>query len=113
MIAYKLFRVLKSGDITPLFINKKFRLPIGEWLPAESHPTKGYKYRPFWHCTSKPVAPHLTEKGRAWYKVEIEDFTEQKRPNNQGGLWYLANKMKNDMKKKMLFMFLVVFFLFR
>lgn len=77
-----------------LFINKKFRLPIGEWLPAESHPTKGYKYRPFWHCTNQPVAPHLTEKGRAWYMVEIEEFEEQKRPENQGGLWFLANRMK-------------------
>ncbi len=44
--------------------------------------------------TNQPVAPHLTEKGRAWYKVEIEDFTEQKRPENQGGLWFLANRMK-------------------
>ena len=94
MIAYKLFRVLKDGNITPLFINKKFRLPIGEWLEAESHPTKGYTYRPFWHCTSQPIAPHLSNKGRAWYKVEIEDFTEQKRPEIQGGLWFLANRMK-------------------
>ncbi len=72
MIAYKLFRVLKNGEITPLFINKKQRLPIGEWLEAESHRTKGYTYRPFWHCTHQPCAPHLTTAGRRWYKVEIE-----------------------------------------
>ena len=41
MKAYKLFRVLKSGEITPLFINKTKRLPIGEWMPAEAHRTKG------------------------------------------------------------------------
>jgi len=94
MIAYKLFRVLRDGNITPLFINNKFRLPLNEWLPAESHPTAGYKYRPFWHCTSEPNAPHLKLEGRAWYRVEIEDFTEQKRSKRQGGLWYLANKLK-------------------
>ena len=94
MIAYKLFRVLKDGNITPLFINKTFRLPIGEWLEAESHPTKGFAYRPFWHCTNSPVAPHLTEKGRAWYKIEMGDFSEQKRPENQGGMWFLANRIK-------------------
>lgn len=91
MIAYKLFRVLKDGNITPLFINKKCRLPLNEWLPAESHETKGYKYRPFWHCTNQPAAPHLSEKGRAWYKVKIGGYKIQKRPKNQGGIWYLAN----------------------
>ena len=94
MISYKLFRVLSCGEITPLFINKKQRLPIGTWLEAESHPTKGYMYRPFWHCTSHPVAPHLSLKGREWYKVEMEDFEEFKRPSNQGGLWFLAKKIK-------------------
>ena len=94
MIAYKLFRVLKSGEITPLFINKTFRLPIGSWLMAESHPTKGFKYRPYWHCTDGTVAPHLSMKNRAWYRVEIEDYTNMDRPTNQGGLWYLASKMK-------------------
>ena len=92
--AYKLFRVLKSGEITPLFINKKFRLPIGEWLEAESHPTKGYVYRPYWHCTKQPHAPHLTEKGRAWYLIEMEEFTEFQKPEHQGGTWYLANRIK-------------------
>ena len=94
MIAYKLFRVLKDGNITPLFIDKTNRLPIGEWLQAESHPTKGYTYRPFWHCTNQPVAPHLSEKGRAWYMIEMIGFIEQKRPESQGGLWYLANKIR-------------------
>lgn len=94
MKAFKLVRLLKSGEITPLFINKKFRLPIGEWLVAENHPTTGYKNRPFWHCTSETIAPHLSKKNRVWIEVEIEDFEEFDRPEHQGGLWFLANKMK-------------------
>ena len=94
MRAYKLFRLLKSGEITPLFINKTKRLPIGEWMPAEAHRTKGFAYRPGWHCTSKPEAPHLSNKGRVWYEVEIEDYKDVLRPKSQGGLWYLANEMK-------------------
>lgn len=85
---------MKSGDITPLFINKSFRIPFNEWLEAESHPTKGFKVRPYWHCTSKPNAPHLSTKNRVWVKVEIQDYEEFERPNNQGGLWFLANKIK-------------------
>ena len=94
MIAYKLVRLLKSGEITPLFINKKQRLPIGVWLDAENHPTEGYKVRPYWHCTSEMKAPHLSTVGRVWVEVEIDDFKEFDRPAHQGGLWYLANKMK-------------------
>lgn len=94
MKAYKLFRVLKDGNITPLFINKTFRLPIGEWLEAEEHPTKNYKFRPYWHCTSQPHAPHLSMKNRQWYVVEIEDYMEFNRPSSQGRLWQLAKRMK-------------------
>ena len=94
MVAYKLCRLLKNGEITPLFINKTKRLPFNEWLPAESHPTKGFTVRPFWHCTSQPVAPHLSEKGRIWVKIEIEGYEEMKRPECQGGMWYLADKIK-------------------
>lgn len=36
MIAYKLCRVLKNGEITSLFINKKKRLPIGEWFESKT-----------------------------------------------------------------------------
>ena len=94
MKAYKLFRVLKNGEITSLFINKSVRLEKGIWLEAESHPTKGYKERPFQHCTHKPEAPHLSEKSRVFLEVEMDNFTEFKRPNSQGGLWYLAGKIK-------------------
>lgn len=94
MIVYKLCRKLKSGEITSLFINKKRRLPFNEWMEAESYPTSGFAVRPYWHCTSQPVAPHLSEKNRVWVKSEIEDYEEFLRPESQGGCWYLANKIK-------------------
>lgn len=94
MIAYKLCRKLKSGDITSLFINKTRKLPYNIWLEAESIPTKGFAVRPFWHCTSQPSAPHLSMKNRVWVKVEMEEYEEFQRPSNQGGLWYLAKKIK-------------------
>ena len=94
MIAYKLFRKLKSGEITSLFINKSRKLPFNEWLNAEPYPTKGYVFRPYWHCTEKPYAPHLTERGRMWLMVEMEDYEEYNRPASQGGKWFLAKKIK-------------------
>ena len=78
--SYKLFRQLKSGEITSLFINKKERLQKGVWMEAQEFPTKGFKFRPFWHCTEKPEAPHLSEKNRVWLKVEMEDFEIFERP---------------------------------
>ena len=94
MIAYKLVRQMKSGKLSPLFINKKLRFSFNEWLIAETHPTKGYAVRHGWHCCSTSTAPHLSQKNRVWVKVEIDDYTELKRPESQGGIWYLANKMK-------------------
>lgn len=98
-VAYKLFRELKSGEITSLFINKSRRLPIGEWLESENYPTNGFAERPGWHCTAQPKAPHLkmelkSGEIRVWKKVIIENYTEFNRPENQGGLWYLAKRMK-------------------
>ena len=94
MIAYKLFRQLKDGEITSLFINKKRRLPTNEWMVAESYPTKGFAIRPYWHCTNENIAPHLSECGRVWKKIEMKDFTEFPRPQAQGGMWYLAGSIK-------------------
>lgn len=93
-IAYKLFRVKKCGDITSLFINNTKVLPLNTWIEAKGHPTPGFKFRPFWHCTEQPNAPHLSMKGRIWLKVEMEDFEELIRPENQGGKWFLAKKIK-------------------
>jgi hypothetical protein len=94
MVAYKLIRKLKNGSLSPLFINKKSRIPIGVWMDAEYHPTKGYSGRKGWHCTLKPNAPHLSEKDRVWVEVEIEDFEYYNRPESQGGTWVLAQRMK-------------------
>ena len=94
MIAYKLLRRRKNGTLGPLFINRRQIIPIGKWLKAENHPTKGYAVRPGWHTTTKPEAPHLSMRDRVWMKVEIDDYTELKRPAIQGGLWWLANRMK-------------------
>lgn len=94
MIAYKLIRKLKNGQLSPLFINKKSRIPIGIWLDAELFPTKGFSVRKGWHCTLQPYAPHLSDKNRVWVMVEVDDFEFYNRPDVQGGTWVLAQKMK-------------------
>jgi hypothetical protein len=94
MIAYKLLHKRKNGSLGPLFINRKQIIPIGEWLKSEFHPTPGYAIRPGWHTVNNPIAPHLSKKNRVWCKVEIEDFITLKRPESQGGIWYLSNKIK-------------------
>lgn len=94
MKAYKLCRQLKSGDITSLFINKSEVLKRNIWLEAKCYPTKGFKIRPFWHCTAKPKAPHLTMKNRVWVEVEIKNFEEFMRPVFQGSKWFLAKTIK-------------------
>ena len=67
-------------------------------MDAHNHPTKGFAVRPGWHCTAQPHAPHLkmrlkSGEIRVWRKVLIEDYTEEMRPENQGGMWYLAKRM--------------------
>lgn len=94
MVAYKLFKVRKDGSIGPLFINRRQRIPLDEWIPAEDHPTKGYAHRPGWHALPWPKASHLSEKGRKWYQVEIRDYEVFNRPKNQGGMWMLAEEIK-------------------
>jgi hypothetical protein len=92
--AYKLFTSHKDGSIASLFINKRRRIPFGVWLQAETIPTNGFAVRRGWHCTKKKSAPHLSKKGRTWCLVEIEGVTEFRRPASQGGLWYLAERMR-------------------
>ena len=94
MLAYKLCRKRKDGTLGPLFINRKQVLPVGKWLEAEEHKTKGYAFRPGWHTLALPVAPHLKKSSeRVWVKVRIKDWKEFERPFNQGGKWFLAKKM--------------------
>ena len=94
MKAYKLFNKRKDGTYGPLFINRKQRLVADLWYAAEEHPTKGYAYRPGWHCCHSKSAPHLSEKKRVWCEVDINDFTEHVRPTSQGGVWYTANWLR-------------------
>lgn len=94
MIAYKLFRKRKDGSYGPLFINRTLKITADEWLPAEAHRTKGYAFRPGWHCCSTPNAPHLSMTGRVWCEVEIKFVEKLNRPASQGGTWYLAKHLK-------------------
>jgi hypothetical protein len=94
MIVYKLFRVMKNGSIASLFINKKARYNIGEWMTAENHPTPGYGKRMGWHSCASPHAPHLSDKNRKWFKCEIDCYTTITRPKSQGNVWYISNKLK-------------------
>lgn len=99
MIAYKLFKLRANGTLGPLFINARQVVPIGVWLEAEDHPTKGFAHRPGWHCCLRPEAPHLAlrPKGgprRVWAKVEVEGTTTYDRPESQGGSWVLARRLR-------------------
>lgn len=95
VVGYKLFRKRKNGTLGPLFINRKQVVPVGEWLEAEDHPTKGYAHRPGWHATLEPVAPHLRQGGdRVWAKVELAGCVKFDRPQSQGGTWVLARRLK-------------------
>lgn len=62
---------------------------------AKEYPTAGFAFRPGFHCTPKPEAPHLKLKDdRVWVKVRIQDYAKIKKPDAQGGIWFLANDMK-------------------
>ena len=96
---WKLFVERKDGTLGPLFINRKLRVPVGDWMPAEAHPTKGFAFRPQWHATKVPVAPHLKEgqvgsQFRVWRQVELRGITPMERPEAQGGTWFLANELR-------------------
>jgi len=99
MFAYKLFKMRKDGTLGPLFINASKVVPVGEWMPAENHPTKGFAHRPGWHCCFEMNAPHLSKKlkrgqKRVWCKVEVEGTRTYSRPESQGGSWVLADHMR-------------------
>lgn len=98
MIAYKLFRERKDGTLGPLFINRGQVIEPGVWLDAEPHLTRGFAFRPGWHCTERPVAPHLklelkSGEKRVWCKVEVQGGVKYSRPESQGGTWVLASKL--------------------
>lgn len=93
MIAYKQFRMDKSGKLHPLFVFANETIPVGEWLTAKEGPrTENGKvksklgplaYRPGWHLSEVPYAPHigLKENGKikymkpdtVWAECEVYD----------------------------------------
>jgi len=87
-------RLRRDGSLGPLFINTCQRIVLGEWLAAECHPTPGFAVRFGWHATPRPYAPHLSTKGRVWVRVEVGDVEEFRRPECQGGVWWLARWMR-------------------
>jgi hypothetical protein len=94
MIGYKLFRKRKDGTYGPLFINRRQKLTTNEWYEAEAHPTKGYSVRPGWHICNEKSAPHLSTRDRVWCRVQFFEANSINRPASQGGLWWLANRMR-------------------
>jgi hypothetical protein len=92
---YKLFHLRKNGTLGPLFINAKMVVPIGKRMRAESHPTKGFAFRPGWHAATSPIAPHLKmKKDRVWCEVQLEGIRELPRPKRQGGVWLICKYLK-------------------
>ena len=88
---YKLFEMDTNNNLYPLFIDKKTAYPIGEWIQAENHPTKGYAKRPGLHVGQICSAPWLmsadgaykSQRSKYWKRVwcEVEynatvDYTE-------------------------------------
>ena len=60
MKGYKLFEMNANGELFPLFIDKNKPVPVGEWIHAEYHPTKGFAARGGWHIGADvPDAPWL------------------------------------------------------
>jgi hypothetical protein len=95
---YKLVRKDRYEELHPLFINRSQVLTPGVWYTAEEHLTPGFAYRPGWHATTKPEAPHLKEilksgEHRVWVQVALRDVTEYARPESQGGTWLLAKQL--------------------
>lgn len=84
---YKLFRTDKEGNLYPLFVNAKQRVPLGKWLDAEAGmmtPEGKVKsslgplsYRAGWHAGDHPVATHIG--GKSSKNVKKPDY----RPDSQ------------------------------
>ena len=77
---YKLFEMDTNNNLYPLFIDKKTTCPIGKWIQAENHPTKGFAKRPGIHTGEICAAPWLmsadgtykSQRGKQWKRVWCE-----------------------------------------
>ena len=111
MIVYKKVRILKDGNVYPLFIDKRNPFRFGEWMRASFNPTKGFAPRSLgqdengdeiggWHCCYKMEAPHIADKlksgeKRVWMKCEsMGKMQKYDRPESQGGAWLLVEYLK-------------------
>ena len=94
MKAYKLLRLRANGTLAPLFFARRSTIEPGKWLRAKALRLKGFAFRPGWHATPTPHAPHLSRKGRVWCLVELRGVKKLQKPKSQGGTWYLAKQMK-------------------
>jgi hypothetical protein len=92
--AYKLLRLRKDGTLGPLFIGRQTVVPVGKWVKARPIRTKGFAFRPGWHACEKPVAPHLSMRGRIWCRVSLRGAVSYRRPAAQGGLWFVASHLR-------------------
>lgn len=77
---YKLFEMDTNNNLYPLFIDKKTIYPIGRWINAENHPTKGFARRPGIHAGEICSAPWLmsadgtykSQRSKHWKRVWCE-----------------------------------------
>lgn len=96
-VGFKLFEMNESGELFPLFIDKKEEVEIGKWIKAKNcGKVSGFAQRPGWHVGSNiPDAPWLkgydgSDTGvyksrfkngkRVWCEVEYNnsiDYTEE------------------------------------
>lgn len=101
VMGYKLFRQRPDGSLSPLFMGRDMRLPLGQWMKAEDKHRKGFAHRPGWHACYRPVAPHLqmqlaNGEKRVWCRVSLVGCQRYERPESQGGAWVLAQLMRID-----------------
>ena len=77
---FKLFEMDTENNLYPIFIDKKTSYPIGEWIYAENHPTKGFAKRPGLHVGEICSAPWLmsadgtykSQRSKYWKRVWCE-----------------------------------------
>ena len=112
MKAYKQFRIDQSGNLHPLFVYANETIPVGEWLTAkEGMRTDTGKvksklgplaYRPGWHLSEAPYAPHIGVKedgvvkymrpDTVWAECEVHDNKNWTIEARKNGITSAKNK---------------------
>ena len=106
MKAYKQFRMDKSGKLHPLFVFADEVIPTGVWLKAKEgqRTDKGgvksklgsLAFRPGWHLSEAPYAPHIGIKedgvikymhdDTVWAECEVYDVNNYTFEAHQNGM---------------------------